>query len=706
MKTTKMRLPTAAVLGLAACAAPAPAPIAAPTPSETSAATRQAPPPPMESEHVGFPAFHETVLENGLRLIVLEDFDLPVLNVDLYVRSGTADDAPETAGLAAMVAEMLTKGTPERSAQEIASTIEGVGGSLSASASRDHIQASAAVLSDDADLAFALLGDIALQPTFPEDELELLRTRILSSLQAELAEPGPLATRRFMREVYGGDHPYSLAPTPATVRAIERDQVAEFHRRHFRADNAMLVVSGAIAPGEAEALARREFGAWEGGGVPQPSFVDPPARSEARIYFVHRPGSVQSTIHVGHVAIRPDNPDYYPLQVLNKIFGGGTDARLFTILREEKGWTYGAYSQISRPEDVGHFTATAEVRNEVTDSALVEILAQLRRLREEPVSAAELDAAKSFLVGSFPLRIQTPGQIARQVATNRLLGLPGDELTEYRTRISAVTAADVQRVAREYVRPDQAAIVVVGDAARVLESIQGIAPVTLYDVQGEPMDPASLQVRAAAERVDASALEPVTLTYGVVAQGSPVADVTITLARDDEEWVASTSIAGMMSQESEVRFLQDLTPVSARQRTQQGPMTIATELAVADGRLTGRLSLPAQMGGDREVDAEAVPGMLLPEMEAWYLAASDLEPGKSVTVPQFDAMSGGAVNVTYTVTGLESVTVPAGTFDALRVESSGTPQAFVLFLRADAPHILLRQEYAGQPVVLELREIR
>ena len=174
-----------------------------------------------------------------------------------------------------------------------------------------------------------------------------------------------------------------------------------------------------------------------GSGVPQTAFTQPPARDAAQIYLVNRPGSVQSNILVGGVAIQPDNPDYYPLQVLNKILGGGTDARLFQILREEKGWTYGAYSQLARRSNLGYFTASVEARNAVTDSALVELMTQMRRMGSEAVSAEELAAAKSFLIGSFPLGIQTSGQIASQVAQTRLLGLPVDALTRYRERIDA-----------------------------------------------------------------------------------------------------------------------------------------------------------------------------------------------------------------------------------------------------------------------------
>jgi zinc protease len=225
---------------------------------------------------------------------------------------------------------------------------------------------------------------------------------------------------------------------------------------------------------------------------------------------VHRPGSVQSNIWIGHVGITPDHQDYFPLQVLNKILGQGTDARLFQILREQKGWTYGAYSRFTRPQDVGYFAASAEVRTEVTDSAVAEMMHQLRRLRDEPVPAEEFNAAVSFLAGSFPLRIETPGQVASQVAQARLLGLPVEDVTAFRERILAVTPADVQRVAREHVRPEQAAIVVVGDATRVLAGLEPIAPIVLYDVEGARIERSALEVRG---------------SFGAVRRDAPAPDV-------------------------------------------------------------------------------------------------------------------------------------------------------------------------------------
>lgn len=699
----------AAALGASACAGGQPA-TQTPTPGGTDGAAvlgggyPTSPPPPLEERPLDFPPFSERSLPNGLRLIVVEQHDLPVVNLDLYVESGSASDPPELAGLTGMVADLLTKGTPTRTAEEIASTIEGVGGQLSASAGQDFLRVGATVLAEHTDLAFDLVSDVSLRPTFPEEELNLTRRRMLTSLQAELANPGAVASRHFAREVYGTEHPYRLAPEPVTVEAIDRSGVAQFHEEHFKADNALLVVSGDVSMAQVEELVGRYFGEWQGGGAPEPTFVEPPARNETRIHLVHRPGSVQSAIRLGHVGIRPDNPDYYPLQVLNKVLGSGTDSRLFLILREQRGWTYGAYSSLSRPLDVGTFSATAEVRNEVTDSAVVEMLAQLRRLREEPVSQAEMDAAKSFLTGSFPLRIETPGAIAQQVAQIRLLGLPIEALTDYRERIAAVTAQDVQRVAQEYVRPDQAAIVVVGDATQILSDLQGIAPITLTDVSGNPLDPADLEIRSSGASFDASRLSPVTLTYQVVVQGTPFGTATTTLSRDGAEWSASTVMqAGPLNQRSEVRFDDSFTPVSLTSSAAQGPMEMGADLQYENGRVTGEIRLPEQMGGQRAVDVEVPEGTLLTGMDAFALSVADLAVGETVAVPIFSEQSGSVTQATFEVTGEEEVTVPAGTFQAFRVQLNAGPQSGTLWLRRDAPHVTLRQEVAGQPVVIELQ---
>lgn len=695
-----------AVVAVSACG-PAAAPSAAPAPAEAPR-TRMEPPAPLAPRPVAFPAFHEMQLPNGLQVLVLEHRAQPVASVNLFVRSGAALDPAQRVGLASMTAELLTKGTAQRSAQQIAETIEGVGGSLNASAGNDWMSVSASALAEHLPLAMDLVSDVALRPSFPQAEVDLVRQRTLSGLQAALGQPGEIARRQFIREVYGPQHPYGMAPVPGTIEAIRRADLQQFHRQHVAPNNALLVVSGDVRRADVEALVQRHFGAWQRATVPTAQLPAVPAREQTRIYLVHRPGSVQSNIWVGHPGVRPEEPDYFPLQVVNQILGGGVDSRLFQILREQHGWTYGAYSRFTRPRDVGYFSASAEVRTEVTDSAVAEIMRQLRRLRDEQVSPTDVESAKSYLAGSFPLGLQTAGQIASQVAQARLLGVPTEMVTEYPQRIRAVTVDDVQRAAQRHIRPEQAAIIVVGDAARVMASLEAIAPVVLYDVEGRPIQRADIEVRAASERFDGTRLQPHTLAYQFMVQGNPMGSVTSTLAREGEVWVGRTDLeSAMLTQQSEVRFRRaDLTPISATQTVAQGPNRVESELRLEDGRVRGRAELPPQAGGPRDIDAEVVAGTLLPGMDTYVLGAAELTEGRSITLPVFNVMSGGVTNVTYRVTGMEEVTVAAGTFPAFRVEVTGGDQPMTLYVRREAPHVMLRQELAGVPVTIELQSIR
>jgi zinc protease len=480
------RLLTPLLCGLGAVAAGCAGPPMAAGPFPTT------PPGPLAATAIEFPPFHETTLSNGLRVVVLEHHAQPLASVNLYIAAGSAADPVDRAGLAGMTADLLTKGTPTRTATEFSEAIERVGGTIGAAAGADWLTLSANVLAEHIPLALELVSDAAIRPSFPPEEVELTRRRTLSQLQSALGQPGQIAQRTFDREVYGQEHPYGIAPIPGSVEAVSRDDILRFHREAFGAGNALLIVAGDVRRAEVETLVSRYFGEWEHGQALRVEFPGPEHRQRTEIHLVHRPGSAQSNVLVGHLGFRPDTPDFFALQVLNAIVGGTADARLIQILREQRGWTYGSFSRFTRPREVGYFVATAEVRPEVTDSALVEILAQLRRIRDETVPPDELEAARGFMAGSFPLRIETIGQISSQIATTLLLGLPIENLTQYRERILAVTAEDVQRVARQYVRPEQAVVVVVGDARELLPRLEPIAPVRLFDVEGQPVQPGDL----------------------------------------------------------------------------------------------------------------------------------------------------------------------------------------------------------------------
>jgi zinc protease len=550
-----------------------------------------------------------------------------------------------------------------------------------------------------------LVADVGMNPSFPEEEVASARARALAQLQQWMADPSYVANRRFMERLYGA-HPYGLYRSPESLGALDRQAFVDFHRAHFHPGNALLVVAGDVDPARVEAMARERFGGWARRGAVAPRYTGIPAARPTRIVLVHRPGAVQSSVRAGSLAIRAGDPDYPALLVMNKILGGGSDSRLFDILREQRGWTYGAYTDLNRPRDMGRVQAGMEVRSEVTDSAVAELLVQLRRIATEPVAAEELEAAKGYLVGSFPIGVQTAEQVAGQVAITRLLGLPVEDLLQRRERIAAVSVNDVRRVAARYLRPDSLAVVVVGDAARVMAGLERIAPVELVDLEGRPMDRAALEVRASGERFDMARLRPAVLEYTFLAQGNPIGRSTSTLSRDGAGWKSELALQfGAVQQTITARWGADWTPIDYAE-TYAGAFEGRAEVRLADGRLTGSATMPAQAGGSKTFDAAMVPGAAWSMMDEVMLSTAELAEGKTIVIPVFNTSTGAVAPVTFKVGAAESVTVPASTFQAFRVESTGGSSPLTLWLRVDAPHVLVRQELVGQPLVSELTAIR
>jgi zinc protease len=428
------------------------------------------PPPPGPLTPAPFPPFREVTLPNGLRILVVESHKQPIVSISLSFGAGSVHDPTGKEGLAEMVAGLLTKGAGERTAEQIAETIEGAGGSLTAGAGNDFLTVSASVLTQSLPLAFSLLADVVMRPTFPASEVDLLRTQTLSGLQVALSQPETIASNAFRKALYG-EHPYARSATPSTVGAITRDDITAFHRSRLRPGGALLVLAGDVTLSQARRLALQSFQGWLGTPAEAPPARPPAERTATELVLVHRPGSVQSNILVGNLTWSPTDPRHYAAIVANKVLGGGTDSRLFLILREQKSWTYGAYSGLTRRRGIGYFTASAEVRTEVTDSALTELLTQLRRIGNEPIPPAEFEDSKGALTGSYPLSIETADEVANAVANARLYGLPADYVQTYRVRLGEVTPAAAQAAARAAIRPEAAVIVVVGDAQKLYDRV-------------------------------------------------------------------------------------------------------------------------------------------------------------------------------------------------------------------------------------------
>lgn len=672
---------------------------------DPAAAQRQPPPPPAPARPLQFPAFRETELPNGLRLLVVENHAHPVASVYLMVGSGSSSVPADKVGLAGVLGELLPKGTATRTGAQVAGAIEATGGSIGAGSAEDYVNVYSTVLSEHLPLAMEMVADVSLNPSFPEDEVAAARTRALATLQQWMADPSYVANRRFGERLYGR-HPYGQYRSQQSLGALDRQAFVDFHRAHFHPGNALLVVAGDVDPARVEAMARQRFGAWARGAAPAPGFAGSPAASPTRILLVHRPGAVQSSVRAGSLAIRAADPDYPALLVMNKILGGGSDSRLFDILREQRGWTYGAYTDLNRPRDLGRVQAGMEVRTEVTDSAVAELLVQMRRMAAEPVSAEEMEAARGYLVGSFPIGVQTAEQVAAQVAVTRLLGLPVEDLLQRRERIAAVSVDDVRRVAARYLRPDSLAVVVVGDAARVMAGLERIAPVELVDLEGRPLDRAALEVRASGERFDMARLRPAVMEYTFTAQGNPIGRSTSTLSRDGAGWKSELAMQfGPVQQTIAARWGADWAPVDYTE-TYAGAFEGRAEVRLADGRITGSAAMPAQAGGNKTFDAALVPGGAWSMMDEVMLSTAELAEGKTIVIPVFNTSTGAVAPVTFAVGAVESVTVPAGTFPAFRVESTGGSSPVTLWLRAEGPHVVVRQALAGQPIVGELTAIR
>ena len=662
------------------------------------------PPAPVRLRPVQFPPFREVALPNGMTLLLVENHEQPTLSVSLSFRAGSAYDPAGKEGVAAIVAELLTKGTPTQNAEQIAEAIEGVGGSIGASAGDDFLAVSADVLSDHAELAFSLLGDVTRRATFPDQELELARTRFLSALEVELSQAQNVAGRAFQQEIYGRN-PYGRNTSAAAYKAITRDDVVGFAGRRLRPTGSLLVVAGDITLPRARELATQAFGSWHGAAPPAPAFPAPPAKRGTDILLVNRPGSVQSNIVIGNTTFLPTDTTYYAARIATHVLGGGSDSRLFIILREQKSWTYGSYAALRRNRGVGFWQATFEGRTEVTDSALTELLHQIDRIRTEAIPDSELVAAKGFLVGSFPLTIETPRQIAQVVSTSRLLGLGSDYVQHYRERLARVSAARARAAAQRAIHRDAFTIVVVGDAKALYDRLKAIDPVRLVDIAGKATDPAELNPKGGPVAFDRSQIVARSDTFHALVQGNVLGGqaAKVDVMGDSIVYTEATTI-GQFQQLSRVVLNSDLSMRRTDQTgTVQGQHT-EIHLSYAEGRVKGT-SMSPQPGGTPKsitVDTTIPAGTIDDNVLALLLTALPLEQGKTFNLNVFSTGEGTTKVVSVKVAAFENVAVPAGTFPAYRLELSGMQLPLVMHVTQQAPRRIVRIAPTGAPLVFEL----
>jgi zinc protease len=438
----------------------------------------------------------EATLKNGLTVLILEDRRSPYINMQLYIGgAGALFEPAGTAGLANATAAILTEGTKSRSSVQIAEEIDRLGAGLSAGSafgSPDTIL-SASGLSDNFDDWFAVFVDVLLNPTFPGDELEKLKQRQRVYLREQRSSSGFLTSERFNRAVYG-DHPAGqVSATAESIDKLDRDALVQWHRNRYAPGDAILGIAGDVRAKELIAKLEKRFASWKKSAVKQAWPRNPAAQTARKVFLVNRPNSVQTTLALGNIAIDRRSADYMTMVVMNHVIGGGASSRLFLNLREEKGYTYGVYSDFSALRYPGPWRAGGSMRTEVTEAALAEFFNEFRRIREQKVATEELEASKRAIVASFALSLEQPARMLGFAVTSKQYGFPGDYWDTYPTKIMAVTADDIQRVARQYLNPEALQIVAVGDASKIKAGLEKYGNVEVFDASGAPL--AAIQQR-------------------------------------------------------------------------------------------------------------------------------------------------------------------------------------------------------------------
>lgn len=469
-----------------------------PRPSTKGAVIKGKAPVNKEILKVKLPKPYETTLKNGLRVMVLEDHKLPTFSMQMVVLSGGLVDPAESLGAASYTASLLREGTKMRDSKQIAEQVDALGASLFANAGLTSLSSSVAAsgLVENYDQIMELFADVLLNPAFPADEFNKYKTRQLAALRQQRSSPGFLASEKFAQVIYGAQPGGRVSLTAEQIQKLTPDTLKQFHATHYKPNNAIFAIVGDVKAADVVAKLEKTFAGWQAGEVPKANIPTALAVGASKIYLIDRPNSVQTNLVLGVPSITRTDPDYFALEMMNQVVGGGASARLFLNLREDKGYTYGAYSGVSSFKYPGTFRANSEVRSDVTSGALKEFMYEFKRIREEEVPAEEFERAQRTIVGGWALQLESPQAVLGNWVTSKLYDLPADYWDTYPQKIAAVTPADIQRVAKKYLDLDKLQIIAVGDAKKIGEELKAFGTVETFDTEGKPV---SAKVSVAAE---------------------------------------------------------------------------------------------------------------------------------------------------------------------------------------------------------------
>lgn len=447
-------------------------------------------PEPAPAKPIEFGDYEVYKLKNGLTIIVVENDKLPRVSFSLVVDRDPIIEG-DKAGYVGLAGELLRQGTTNRSKEQLDEEIDFIGASLFTGSSNVY----AAGLSKYEDKLVELLADVALNPSFPQEEFEKLKKQSLSGIENAKDDPNSLSSRIFNQSLYGSDHPYGELESDKTIENISLEDCKNYYNTYWAPNKTYITVVGDIKARKAKKLIKKHFGDWQPKEVPSAEFPKVPEYDGTVVNVVNRNSSVQTVLSLGNtIDLKPGNPDIVKLRVANQILGGGSMGRLFQNIREDKAYTYGAYSSYDSDRLVGEFSASASVRNEVTDSAIVEFIKEFKRLQNEAVSEETLQAAKNNINGSFGRSLESPQTIASFALNIQRYNLPEDYYENYLKRLEEVSVEDVMSAAKTYINTENLVITATGKGAEIAPTLEKFGPVKYYDFYGEETGPPSLPV--------------------------------------------------------------------------------------------------------------------------------------------------------------------------------------------------------------------
>ncbi|MCS6874688.1 MAG: insulinase family protein [Pyrinomonadaceae bacterium] len=451
-------------------------------------------PKPGPDPKFSLPKIEKQKLSNGLEVWFVKHSELPIVSMNMVFRAGADLDPIDRAGLAVLTSDLIDNGTKTRSAVEIANQLQSLGTNLVTSAGWDSSNLSMLTLKKNLDKALEIFSDVLINPSFPQEELETVKRRMLVSFLQRKDDPNQISNIVYSVLLYGKNHPYGkpINGDETTIKAITREEIQKFYETYYRPNNAVLIVVGDTSLKEIVPKLEKAFAGWKAAEIPRTLTPPDVELKNPGIYIVDRPGAAQSVISIGHVGVSRSNPDYIPLVVMNSILGGQFTSRVNLNLREDKGYTYGARTSWSFRRGAGPFEASAAVQTAVTKGAVVEFLKEINGiLGERPVTSQELEYNKQSIIRRYPQGFETVGQIANQLATLAIYNLPDNYFNEFLQKVKAVTIEDINRVAKKYIQPDKMAILIVGDRKVIepeLKKIQGWGEKISYlDTEGNPL---------------------------------------------------------------------------------------------------------------------------------------------------------------------------------------------------------------------------